>query len=525
MDVRPNSPSRDLVALVESHGVRNLLESNDTPTDDARRHLEASRATGRAHFASLSETIDSLTIQLAIMKADAVQVSKGLTVLDTVLNPVRMVPHEIIGRICELAVEDLPEVTLEYLQSPEVVDSLSMRHPSWTLSHVCRQWRHAIQNYPPCWTNVVLSFDRPAQSIKLALLLMEVMKHVRSFPLSFSLHSRNPISPHCIPLILQTCSRWRHACLSLIVSEFLVLAEMKHALVGLKTLAIDMHDLARYAFPLRIDTFDEVAQLDQLTARRHVGSLPIVLPGLSSRVRHFVHEGDWVSTDATGACRFLCASVLLESASLALSPEIIPMLPHLPPESAGVRRLTLREGHGYPSFTFPTFLQGITLPNLTELTLDTISFRAMSDDQFAFGIGSSVHTLNLVVDDFLNRDSTALATVLKYTTSLKHLAVHIRNTGNIEAVFSFAGSVLEDRPIESFTFSSDDSLDIWQTFDTGGVVRTNSSLWRRGVLKSVSMRPLNDVQDGAATALKGLTQSGLALDVRGVDGRSLLDEW
>ncbi|KAF9023119.1 hypothetical protein BDZ89DRAFT_1070122 [Hymenopellis radicata] len=497
MDVRPSSPSRDLVALVESHGVRNLLESNDAPTDDARRHLEASRETGRAHFASLSETIDSLTVQLAIMKADAVQVSKGLTVLDTVLNPVRMVPHEIIGRICELAVDDLPEVTLEYLQSPEVVDSLSMRHPSWTLSH----------------------------SIKLALLLMELMKHVRSFPLSFSLHSRNPISPHCIPLILQTCSRWRHACLSLIVSEFLVLAEMKHALVGLKTLAIDMHDLARYAFPLRIDTFDEVAQLDQLTARRHVGSLPIVLPGLSSRVRRFVHDGDLVSTDATGACRFLCASVMLESASLALSPERIPMLPHLPPESAGVRRLTLREGHGYPSFTLPTFLQGITLPNLTELTLETISFRAMSNDQFAFGIGSSVHTLNLVVDDFLNHDSTALATILRYTTSLKHLSVHIRNTGNIEAVFSFAGSVLEDRPIESFTFSSDDSLDIWQTFDTGGVVRTISSLWHRGVLTSVSMRPLNDVRDGAATALKGLAQSGLALDVRGVDGRSLLDEW
>ncbi|KAF8996287.1 hypothetical protein BDZ89DRAFT_1084281 [Hymenopellis radicata] len=437
MDVRPNSPSRDLVALVESHGVRNLLESNDAPTDDARRHLEASRETGRAHFASLSETIDSLTVQLAIMKADAVQVSKGLTVLDTVLNPVRMVPHEIIGRICELAVDDLPEV----------VDSLSMRHPSWTLSHVCRQWRHAIQNYPPCWTNVVLSFDRPAQSIKLAILLMEVMKYVRSFPLSFSLHSRNRISPHCIPLILQTCSRWRHACLSLTVSDFLVLAEMKHALLGLKTLAIDMHDLARYAFPLHIDTFDEVAQLDQLTAPRHVGSLPIVLPVLSSRVRHFVQEGDLVPTDTTGACRFLCTSVMLESASLALSPERTPMLPHLPPQSAGVRRLTLREARGYPSFTLPIFLQGITLPNLSELTLDTISFAAMSNDHFR------------IRHSFLCAHTQPRQFYLLFGRLPRHLAdVRYR----------------------------------WCC---------------------------------AHDLVSGLAQSGLALDVRGVDGRSLLDEW
>ncbi len=68
-------------------------------------------------------------------------------------------------------------------------------------------------------------------------------------------------------------------------------------------------------------------------------------------------------------------------------------------------------------------------------------------------------------------------------------------------------------------------MDIWQTINTGDVVRTISSLWRRGVLKSVSMRPLNDVRDGAATALKGLAQSGLALDVRGDDEQSLLQDW
>lgn len=130
MDVRPNSPSSHLAALVESHGVRNLLHSNDVPTDDGRRQREASRETGRAHLTFLNETIHSFTLQLAV--------------------------------------EDLPEVTLEYIRSADVVDSLSMRHPSWTLSHVCRQWRHAIQRCPPCWTNIVLSFDRPAQSIKLA---------------------------------------------------------------------------------------------------------------------------------------------------------------------------------------------------------------------------------------------------------------------------------------------------------------------------------------------------------------------
>ncbi|KAF8901789.1 hypothetical protein CPB85DRAFT_1323108 [Mucidula mucida] len=371
---------------------------NDVPTDDARRQMEASRETGRAHLTFLNETIHSFTLQLAV--------------------------------------EDLPEVTLEYIRSADVVDSLSMRHPSWTLSHVCRQWRHAIQRCPPCWTNIVLSFDRPAQSIKLALLLTELMKHVRGFPLSVALHSLDAMSPHCIPLILQSCSRWRPACLSLLVADFFVLAEMKHALMGLKTLALDIHDVRSYSRTPNIDTFDDVVQLDEL--RKDVGMLPLVLPVLCCRVRHLIHGGDGVPVNAMGACLFLHNSAMLESASMM-------PLPHAS-KSIGLRRLTLREvrGHAYQSLTLYAVFQGVALPNLTELTLDTDSFATMSHDNFGYGIGSSLRTLNLVVDDFNHHESTVLATILRYTTSLNHIAVHFRNAGDIEAVFSVAGSFLEE---------------------------------------------------------------------------------
>ncbi|KAF8990407.1 hypothetical protein BDZ89DRAFT_1151971 [Hymenopellis radicata] len=45
--------------------------------------------------------------QLNIMTVDASQLSEGLESLDIVLHPVRMLPREIIGHICELAIEDL----------------------------------------------------------------------------------------------------------------------------------------------------------------------------------------------------------------------------------------------------------------------------------------------------------------------------------------------------------------------------------------------------------------------------------
>ncbi|KAF9021141.1 hypothetical protein BDZ89DRAFT_896535, partial [Hymenopellis radicata] len=112
-------------------------------------------------LASLNDTMEAMKAQLAVMTEDASQLSKELEVLDMVLHPVRSLPPEIIQHICQLAMEDLQSPSLEALASPDIIDSLSMRHPSWVCAQVCHRWRYVIWNAPQCWTSVVLSFDKP----------------------------------------------------------------------------------------------------------------------------------------------------------------------------------------------------------------------------------------------------------------------------------------------------------------------------------------------------------------------------
>ncbi len=217
------SSSSPYMSHIQSPLVRRLLDSNLAPSDDERTILTGFRKTSRVRLASLQETIEAMNVQLAVMTEDASQLSQELDLLDSVLHPVRSLPHEIINHICQLAMEDLRYPSLEALASPDIIDSLSMRHPVWTCAQVCHRWRYVIWNNPRFWTGVVLTFRKPATALRLTLLLIDVLARTKGLPLSIAIHSRNPIPFLAMPIILQSCSRWHHAALSLTIKDFRLL--------------------------------------------------------------------------------------------------------------------------------------------------------------------------------------------------------------------------------------------------------------------------------------------------------------
>ncbi len=149
------SSSSPYMSQIQLPLVHCLLDSNLAPSDDERTILTGFRKTSRVRLASLQETIEAMNVQIAVMTEDTSQLSQELDLLDSVLHSVRSLPHEIIHHICQLAMEDLHSPSLEALSGPDVVDSLSMRHPSWTCAHICHRWRCVIWNNPRFWTGVV----------------------------------------------------------------------------------------------------------------------------------------------------------------------------------------------------------------------------------------------------------------------------------------------------------------------------------------------------------------------------------
>ncbi len=278
----------DIQSITQSPLVHRLLDRNLAPSDDEHSILTARRKSSRARLASMTETIEAMRLQIAVMTEDASQLSQELEVLASVLHPVRSLSDEIIHHICQLAMEDLHSPSLEALSGPNVVDSLSMRHPSWTCVQVCHRWRYVIWNSPRCWTNVVLTFHKSVMLLKFSLLLVNVVARTKGLPLSIALHSRKPIPFLAMPTILQSCFRWQHATLSLTMKDFRLLLEMKHVFGGLRTVQLNLHE-PPLTLEQPIDAFSEACFVYSLETAHNI------TPFFNlawHQLQRFVHQGN-----------------------------------------------------------------------------------------------------------------------------------------------------------------------------------------------------------------------------------------
>ncbi|KAF8878258.1 hypothetical protein CPB85DRAFT_1342839, partial [Mucidula mucida] len=104
-----------------------------------------------------------------------------------------------------------------------------MRHPSWTFSQVCREWRTAVQGHPRCWSHVVLSLDKLENSLRLSLLFAAVMDNAGKQGIFIWIDSPKAIPSNLMSGILHSCCLWREATLSLTLWDFKALSEMKHS--------------------------------------------------------------------------------------------------------------------------------------------------------------------------------------------------------------------------------------------------------------------------------------------------------
>ncbi|KAF9017641.1 hypothetical protein BDZ89DRAFT_1140585 [Hymenopellis radicata] len=266
------------------------------------------------------------------MTADSALFSSGVSTLETILHPIRALPLEIIGRICEHALEDFAIESFEGPQPPIIADSLSMRHPSWTFSHVCQKWREGIQGHALCWSHVILSLNKPVSNpVRLSLLLADVLRYAGNLKLSILIESPKLIPSNLMSGILPSCRRWRRASLFLTLCDFRALSEMKHSFAALEMLYVDIPELP-FTPTEGIDTFAEAPRLGTFVMTKNVYFV-FQLPRL--RLRRVIHRGINSPLSGPEARAVILNALSLTSATIVLKPEILaPSI--LPPSRAFV---------------------------------------------------------------------------------------------------------------------------------------------------------------------------------------------
>ncbi|KIY64010.1 hypothetical protein CYLTODRAFT_359122, partial [Cylindrobasidium torrendii FP15055 ss-10] len=142
----------DLVACIGKH-----LKTNFPPEGQASEEIRRAQADAGEYSNALLSRIGHLRNQLAVLEAEHETVLESLGEMGTVLHPVRRVPDEVLGEIFSAANANNPPPTFQQLCTGAFQDSLAELHYApWTLSKVCRNWRHVATSRASLWQEVCI---------------------------------------------------------------------------------------------------------------------------------------------------------------------------------------------------------------------------------------------------------------------------------------------------------------------------------------------------------------------------------
>ncbi|KAE9391403.1 hypothetical protein BT96DRAFT_1024082 [Gymnopus androsaceus JB14] len=266
--------------------IQKLLNSNDEPPPSVQDELLSRRTKRELRIAEITSIVGTLESTPAELKEEQRALEQEQEISKVILHPIRRVPSDVWLYIFDMNTR---------LDLWRVDRSSNVCFESWTLSHVCSQWRQAVLSSSRLWAPVQLSLDYGIAFLSIIgppgsrslhkgkdgnralessiFFLNQQLQRSRDYPLTLSLripsnfHFRD-LSRALLLNITAHSQRWREVSITHTVKnarDFDALSQIRGALSSLRTL--HLHYDSYLESGRTIDTFQYAPQLQELRLR------------------------------------------------------------------------------------------------------------------------------------------------------------------------------------------------------------------------------------------------------------------
>ena len=239
---------------VHTTDVLGFLQSNNAPYDAQRTGIESALVDQHRRLAEINATIQQTRQTLLNLLRERIHVQRRIGDYKYVLNPIRLIPKEVLCEIFQCLVN-------EDLEKDEDQSSYNPTYPLWALPHVSKQWRDVSLNLPRLWSTVRANLTQPVQprqeglwqpipvvpNPKAPFVLGMQLSRSKQHGLSVSIYSKDSKFSSTDPILLTllpTANRWKNLLIWLPLEAYTALSPFMTSFPDLKSLHLYALNLA-----------------------------------------------------------------------------------------------------------------------------------------------------------------------------------------------------------------------------------------------------------------------------------------
>ncbi|KAL0570988.1 hypothetical protein V5O48_010973 [Marasmius crinis-equi] len=280
------------VFFIPSNILLSSCATNDAPSEFNLRTLQKQyKMIPRAKVA-LNTLIGRLEAVLMVLKGRGRDLDRLLPAYKRALNPLRLLPHEILVQIFGFCVDedvDIGDRMRNTHRGKDCPSTLDTRKCPWVLAQVCRRWRDLVISLAVLWTCIDVNWKENLSGGVLDSCMERrlslALQRSRDRPLSVS-WSQNSCQDKVLSIMCSRSYQWKKATIRAGIKGFKLLAPHCGLFPSLSTLYLhfDEDDWGQPMQGSKDDTFSvfwDVPALSKLTLSGRLGS---VVPRLLAHV-------------------------------------------------------------------------------------------------------------------------------------------------------------------------------------------------------------------------------------------------